>query len=61
MRSQRGCPFQLQLIGNRLLDDCAFEEARVVAVCSMAALVGLIERIEKPHSQAFKVVHVTTD
>jgi hypothetical protein len=33
----------------------------LLRVDSMAALVGLIERIEEPHSLAFKVVHIPSD
>jgi hypothetical protein len=36
----RAMVFQAQLIGNRLPDNGTLEEARVVRVCSMAALVN---------------------
>lgn len=51
-----------QVIGNRLLDNGTLEEARVVARVQPCGIGGgLIERIEEPHSQALKVVHITSD
>jgi hypothetical protein len=46
---------------NRLLDKVPLKKPGLLRVCSMTALVGLIERIEEPHSQALKVVHIASD
>jgi hypothetical protein len=45
----------------RLLDRVPLKKPGLLRVCSMAALGGLIERIEEPHSQAVKVVDIASD
>ena len=55
------CSFQAQLIGNRLFDNDTLEEVRIVARVQHCGIANLIERIEEPHSQALKVVHIASD